>query len=48
MLNVIQELGYDYKEWNWVEVFDHIAKPCLFHASNDVRMVAIEVIAGLY
>ncbi|KAL4438288.1 hypothetical protein ABPG74_009711 [Tetrahymena malaccensis] len=48
ILNVLQESGYDERQWNWLDVFNFMLSPCLFHPSNEIRMVAIEIIVALY
>lgn len=48
ILNILQESGYDDRQWNWSDVFTHMLVPCLFHPSNEIRLVAIEIIVALY
>ncbi len=48
ILNVLQEFGYDEREFNYEDIFFILAAPCLFHPSNEVRLLSIEVIAALY
>lgn len=48
VLNVLQEFGYDQREYNHEDLFFILATPCLFHPSNEVRLLAIEVMAALY
>ncbi|EGR30972.1 hypothetical protein IMG5_119870 [Ichthyophthirius multifiliis] len=48
VLNIIQESGYDERQWNWLDVFQFLLAPCLFHPSNEVRLLSIELIIALY
>ena len=48
MLNVLQEFGYDEKEFSHEDIFYILAAPSLFHPANEVRLLSIEVIASLY
>lgn len=48
VLQVIEEFGYNEKEWIWTDVFEFLVAPSLFHSNNDIRVVAIEIIVALY
>jgi centrosomal protein CEP104 len=48
ILNVLQEFGYDSKEFSHEDIFYILAAPSLFHPTNEVRLLSIEVIAALY
>lgn len=48
MLFIVQERGYDERQWNWHDVFAHLCVPCLFHSSVEVRTTAMQVIIALY
>ncbi|CAD8106995.1 unnamed protein product [Paramecium primaurelia] len=46
--NVLQEFGYDQRQFNHQDIFFILATPCLFHQANEIRLLSIEVIAALY
>lgn len=48
VLQIIEEFGYNEKEWIWTDVFELLVAPSLFHSNNDIRVVAIEIIVALY
>ena len=48
ILQIIEEFGYNEREWDWKEVFNLILAPSLFHSNNDIRVLAIEIIIALY
>lgn len=48
VLNVLQEFGYDQREFSHEDLFFVLATPCLFHPSNEVRLLSIEIMAALY
>ncbi|KRX06659.1 Armadillo-type fold [Pseudocohnilembus persalinus] len=48
ILSIVQEQGINEKEWQWTDVFIYLCVPSLFHPSNEVRLLSIELIIAMY
>lgn len=48
ILSITQEQGIDERQWQWTDVFIYLCVPSLFHPSNEVRMLSIELIVAMY
>lgn len=48
LLQLVQEFGYDQREWNWIEPFNLLVIPSLFHSNADIRLVATELVVAFY
>jgi centrosomal protein CEP104 len=48
LLQLVQEFGYDHREWNWIEPFNLLVVPSLFHSNADIRLVATELVVAFY
>jgi hypothetical protein len=49
LANILSHFGYSKEnDWNWPKVFFMLVGPSLFHPSQDVRVLATEIIASMY
>jgi centrosomal protein CEP104 len=48
ILHILEEYGIDESLWDWYPVFTELIIPALFHQSQDIRLVAIEICVHLY
>jgi hypothetical protein len=48
ILHILEEYGIDEALWDWYPVFTELIIPSLFHPSQDIRLVTVEICVLLY
>jgi centrosomal protein CEP104 len=48
ILHILEEYGIDEALWDWYPVFTELIIPSLFHPSQDIRLIAVEICVLLY